>query len=356
MSKSLRLSEKWFRRGLWLVAFLFAWFLIGLGSTLVGDLPHVEHRQSMDDFMDPQRTPVLRQTIQAAGRAADDAQAALEQAQLRHQTAQASNRAARETFSNWLATRQVTQKPEQDTELITRTRELDTLRQAERDALAAVERQQQAALDARQAQQRAQDELRSLEDAARDDYQAALRAQELRVFGYRLALTLPLLAVAGWLFKRHRQGASWPFVWGFIFFALFAFFVELVPYLPSYGGYVRYIVGIVLTVVGGRYAIQALQRYLERQKQVEALPDNQRRQGMDYDLAQARLVKNVCPGCERPVDLKDGKTDFCPHCGLCLFDHCGACKTRKSAFARYCFACGTPAKAGTQGHEATPAA
>jgi len=24
MSKSLRLSEKWFRRGLWLVAFLFA--------------------------------------------------------------------------------------------------------------------------------------------------------------------------------------------------------------------------------------------------------------------------------------------------------------------------------------------
>jgi predicted RNA-binding Zn-ribbon protein involved in translation (DUF1610 family) len=356
MSKFLRLSEKWFRRGLWLVAFLFAWFLTGLGSTLVGDLPHVEHRQSMDDFMDPQRTPALRQSMQAAGRAAEDAQAALEQAQLRHQTAQASNRAARETFSNWLATRQVTQKPEQDTELIARTRELDALRQAERDALAAVEQQQQAALDARQAQDRARDELRTLEDAARDDYEAALRAQELRVFGYRLALTLPLLAVAGWLFKRHRQGASWPFVWGFIFFALFAFFVELVPYLPSYGGYVRYIVGIVLTVVGGRYAIQALQRYLERQKQVEALPDNQRRQGMDYDLAQARLVKNVCPGCERPVDLKDGKTDFCPHCGLCLFDHCGACKTRKSAFARYCFACGTPAKAGSvSGETTTPA-
>jgi hypothetical protein len=344
MSKSLRLSEKWFRRGLWLVAFLFAWFLTGLGSTVVGDLPQVEQVRTIDDFMDPARTPVLRQAIQTATRAVDDAQAALEQAQLRHQTAQASNRSARETFSNWLATRQVTQKPDQDSELIARTKELDTLRQAERDALAAVEQQQQAALDARQARDRAQDELRTLEDAARGDYEAALRDQELRVFGYRLALTLPLLAVAGWLFKKHRKGASWPFVWGFIFFALFAFFVELVPYLPSYGGYVRYIVGIALTVVGGRYAIQALQRYLERQKQVEALPDNQRRQGMDYDLAQARLTKNVCPGCERPVDLKDGKTDFCPHCGLCLFDHCGSCKTRKSAFARYCFACGTPAK------------
>ena len=28
MSKSLRLSEKWFNRGLWLVAFIFAGFLI----------------------------------------------------------------------------------------------------------------------------------------------------------------------------------------------------------------------------------------------------------------------------------------------------------------------------------------
>lgn len=344
MSKSLRLSEKWFRRGLWLVAFLFAWFLTGLGSTIVGDLPQVEQTRSLEDFMDPQRTPALKASIQTAEKAAEEAQAALEQAQLKLQTARADNRAARETFDNWLATRSVTQRAEQDEEVLQRTRELDRLRQAERDAFAAVERQQQVALDARQAQQRAQAELRGLEDAARDTFVEAQRAQELRVFGYRLALTLPLLAVAGWLFKKHRKGSSWPFVWGFIFFALFAFFVELVPYLPSYGGYVRYIVGILLTVIGGRYAIAALQRYLERQKAVEALPDTQRRKEMDYDLAQARLAKNVCPGCERAVDLKDGKTDFCPHCGLCLFDRCDQCSTRKSAFARYCFACGTEAR------------
>ena len=42
MSKTLRLSEKWFNRGLWLVAFLFAWFLTGLGSTIVGDLPQMK--------------------------------------------------------------------------------------------------------------------------------------------------------------------------------------------------------------------------------------------------------------------------------------------------------------------------
>ena len=53
MSKSLRLSEKWFRRGLWLVALVFANFLIGLGSTIVGDLPKMETHRTVSDFLSP---------------------------------------------------------------------------------------------------------------------------------------------------------------------------------------------------------------------------------------------------------------------------------------------------------------
>ena len=349
MSKSLRLSEKWFHRGLWVVALLFAWFLTGLGNTIVGDLPRVESTRSLESFMEPSQTAELKAQINAAAQAQEDAQAALDQAQLKSQSAQADNRAARETFENWLATRQVTQRSQQDETVLKRTRELDALRQAERNATQAVEKQQQIVLNMRQAQQRAQTQLGQLESQARSAFDQSEREQQMRVFGYRLALTLPLLALAAWLFEKHRKGASWPFVWGFIIFALLAFFVELVPYLPSYGGYVRYIVGIVITVLGGRYAIHGLQHYLERQKQAEALPDNVRRQELDYDLAQARLAKGVCPGCERVTDLKDTKTDFCPHCGLCLFDRCGHCSTRKSAFARFCFSCGSqagPLKAG----------
>jgi membrane protease subunit (stomatin/prohibitin family) len=52
------------------------------------------------------------------------------------------------------------------------------------------------------------------------------------------------------------------------------------------------------------------------------------------------------------VDLKDGKTDFCPHCGIGLFDHCGHCSTRKSAFAKFCHACGTTAAARSAASEA----
>ncbi|OYY86423.1 MAG: serine endopeptidase, partial [Polaromonas sp. 28-63-22] len=156
-----------------------------------------------------------------------------------------------------------------------------------------------------------------------------------------LALTLPLLVVAGWLFAKKRKTTYWPFVWGFIIFAGFAFFVELVPYLPSYGGYVRYIVGIVVTVLVGRQAILSLNRYLEKQKLAEQLPSAQRRDELSYDTALTRLSKSVCPGCERAVDLKNTGIDFCPHCGIGLFDHCFQCTTRKSAYARFCHACGT---------------
>lgn len=346
MSKALRLSEKWFRRGLWLVAFVFAGFLIGLGGTVVGDLPKVEQRLQLDDFLDRAAAGKLRSDIEAAQRASEAAQAALDQARLKLQVARSDSGAARESFNNWLATRSATQRAEQDPELIVRTRALDALKQAERAAQAAVERQQQAALDARQGESRARRELGVLESGANQRLNAEMRKVELRVFLYRLALTLPLLVAAGWLFAHKRKGTYWPFVWGFIIFAVFAFFVELVPYLPSYGGYVRYIVGIIATVLVGRYAIQALNRYLERQKLAEQLPDAQRREELSYDTALARLAKSVCPGCERPVDLKNTAIDFCPHCGISLHDHCGACSTRKSAFARFCHACGAGAAAG----------
>jgi ribosomal protein S20 len=344
MSKTLRLTEKWMQRGLWLVALVFASFLIGLGGTVVGDLPKVEKALTLDDFMDAPASTALRTAIKQSEQAVQQAQDALEQAQLKQRITQTDTAAARETFDNWLSTRRATQLSEQDPELVTRTRALDALKDKERASAAAVDKQQQAALDARQNGERQRRQLTALEEAAQKQLNAEYRRVELRVFLYRLALTLPLLVAAGWLFAKKRQSPWWPFVWGFILFALFTFFVELVPYLPSYGGYVRYLVGIVVTALVGRQAIIALNRYLEKQKLAERLPDAQRRTALSYDTALARLDKGVCPGCERPVDLKNPQIDFCPHCGIGLFDHCPACTSRKSAFARFCHVCGTSAE------------
>ena len=238
-----------------------------------------------------------------------------------------------------------TSRPDQDPEVISRTRALDALKAKEQQAQLRLDAQRQIALDAQQAAEQAQARLDLLEVDAQRRLDTEQRKVELRVFGYRLALTLPLLVIAGWLFSRHRKSRWWPFVWGFILFALFAFFVELVPYLPSYGGYVRYAVGIVVTALVGRWAILGLSRYLERQKLAEQQPEHERREELGYDVALARLDKGVCPGCERRVDLKDTANDFCPHCGIGIFDHCAKCAARKSAFARYCHACGTAPQA-----------
>ena len=55
------------------------------------------------------------------------------------------------------------------------------------------------------------------------------------------------------------------------------------PYPASYGGYVRYLVGIAVTALVGRYAMVTLNCQLEIQKLAELMPDAQRREELSYD-------------------------------------------------------------------------
>jgi hypothetical protein len=345
MAKGLRLTETWMERALWLVALVFAGFLIGLGGKVVEGLWQVEPVPSLASYIDARQAGAVAEALRQAGARRKAAADALAQAEQAHKVAAANSASGQQSLQNWLAARSATQRPEQDPELLARTRAVDALKAAERAALAAVQAQEQAGLDAEQAYERAASEDNRLTSAALRAREVAGQAHETRVFLYRLAVTLPLLLVAAWLYTKKRKSSYWPFVWGFILFALFAFFVELVPYMPSYGGYVRYIVGIIVTVLTGRHAIKSLQAYLARQQLAEAMPEVTRRATLGYDTAMARVAKCICPGCERGVDLKDGKTDFCPHCGIGLFGQCGNCSARKNAFARYCYACGTAARA-----------
>ena len=343
MSKGLRLSEKWFNRGLWLIAFIFATFLTGLGSTIIGDLPQVEKNYTIEDFIDKPAAEIMRANLREAGRIRTDLYDSASQAQVKLTAASNNYNSAKETFNNWIATRQATEQNSQNDEVTKRTNALDDLKALERKANIEVDRVAQQSVDAEQHERKLQEKLTVLENAAQKQLDAKWRSQETHVFLYRLALTLPLLGIAGWLFAKKRKTTYWPFVWGFIYFALFAFFVELVPYLPSYGGYIRYIVGIILTIVAGRYAIVSLNKYLEKQKLAEAQPQLVRREELSYDVALTRLGKSVCPGCERGVDLKDARNDFCPHCGIGLHNKCAACGIRKNAFSKFCNGCGAQA-------------
>ncbi|GJD76089.1 zinc ribbon domain-containing protein [Methylobacterium goesingense] len=346
MRSGSRLSERWFNLVLWLVAIAFAVFLIGLGSLLVGDLPQVEQRYTTEQFLEQDRARATAAALTRIRRERADLRRLSEQGELALDAARAASENARETFTNWLKTRDATQRVDQDPGLIERTKRLDALKAAERAIEERLEALAKTGLDLSEretVQERIEADLRGAAEAKRD---TAMRGQEMRVFGYRLALTLPMLALAGWLLRTRRRSRNWPFVWGFAIAAAFAFFVELVPYMPSYGGYVQYGVGIIVTLLGGRAVINALQAYNERQKADEARPDAERRTEIATDQALLRLAKKACPGCERPIDLANPETNFCPHCGIGLFARCPACTHRKSTFERYCTACGTPGSSG----------
>jgi heme/copper-type cytochrome/quinol oxidase subunit 4 len=223
---------------------------------------------------------------------------------------------------------------------------VDSLKAAERAAQTTVERLDADVLARQQQRERLSTREAALRETAQPAYERAQFATEMRVFGIRLALTLPLLLVAWWLVRRKRASAWWPLLRGVVLFALIAFFVELVPYLPSYGGYVRSIVGVVACIAIGRWGIGWMQHYVARREAAERQSEVIRREALRGDDAIKKMSLGMCPGCERPIATaaSSGSTapaNFCVHCGLTLFNQCGSCGTRKNAFFTFCPSCGT---------------
>ena len=345
MIKGVRVPERAYRIVLWAVSVVFAGFLIGLGNLVIGDLPQVESTITQDQFVESRAAGQIRAELAGIQERRGTLDDRLEIARLQLEQAQKASRTGTETFQAWIATRTATTNPQQDPEVIARTRALEQLKGNERALQASIAQienelaplsQRESALLDRQARMRAD---------AYPAYERAMFWQELRIFALRLAITLPLLVIGGWMLLKKRHSEYWPLMRGFVLAAVFAFFVELVPYLPSYGGYVRYAVGIVLTVLAGHFLIKNMRAYLEKRAEVERQAEEERRKLVSHDEAFKKMAAKVCPGCDRPIASMEGsESNFCVHCGMTLFNRCTGCNARKMAFFRYCMACGTPAE------------
>jgi predicted RNA-binding Zn-ribbon protein involved in translation (DUF1610 family) len=346
MFKRLFVPERLFWLAMWTVSLVFASFLIGLGGTIIGDLPRVEAPLTIEQFADQPALGRTRAEIRRLRNLESDLVNRREQASLQLTAANNAYQSARSAYSNWIATRNATTDPRQDVEVLQRTRQLDQLQAGAREAQIAFEGIEKNLLDTRQTLAVNEKTERELVSGASNAYESAVFRQEFRVFAWRLALTLPLLMVAWWLVMKKRRSEYWLLMRGFVIFAVFTFFVELVPYLPSYGGYVRYAVGIIMTAVGGHYIIRAMRRYLARRREVEQQTEAERRQALAPEEALKRMTANVCPACERALMTSgDVVPDYCVHCGLKLVDRCSTCDIRRNVFFPFCPKCGTVAAA-----------
>lgn len=347
-NKNQRLPEQLFKVVMWGIAVLFAVFLTGLAGLLIGDLPKAGNMPDISSFESSELKGLREQQRSALQKNAAIHQR-LEQENLALNDAQNRYDEAKQSFDAWVQTRKATGQFEQNPLVLQRTTQLDELRDAVSRSRQTVEQLQHDVLNNEQAV--STERMSELEQEARNAYDTASNAHDLKVFLWRLLLTLPALLLAAWLFVNKRGSRYWPFVWGFIFFALVAFFVELVPYLPSYGGYVRYVVGLLLLGVGGHFGIKKMQAYMQRKQEEEQSmlqsTQEQRRQAFSYEQALGHLAKGVCPSCERPLSTSEpnGLADYCVHCGLCAYKNCTRCNTRCSTFFKFCSSCGSALQA-----------
>ena len=351
--------ERLIRFGQWLIALLFAYFLIQVGASLIADLPLLAAAPRLEQFLDKAQVERLEAELRPLSGERDQLRNQLLAVRQRQNEAQESYDNAKAGFENWRAARSATEQSAQNPEVISRVRQLDAQLETQRrigTERRELERRIEVA-DQRIASPEAK--LQELRSTAQSRWDRARQGAERRAFLIRLLFVGPVLALAIWQFRRFRGSDQWPFVWGFLLFGLFAFFFELVPYLPSFGAYIRYGVGALLTFVGGRALIGWLNAYLRRKQEEQAAPQEERQRQIRYESALQALGRSQCPSCERSLSRGDGQLpDFCMHCGLRLQHDCPSCGHHQLAFFPFCQACGRAsgqagAEAGAAGAEAS---
>lgn len=133
------------------------------------------------------------------------------------------------------------------------------------------------------------------------------------------------------------------FINGFFYAMIYLFFIELVPYLPSYGGYVRYVVGLILLIFSTKYLIKKINLYYIKKKNELSLSQQDRINKLKINKAKyikQCIKKSLCPSCENVINLKEENLFYCPHCGLKIFNNCSHCNTKNNVFENFCKNCG----------------
>jgi len=279
----------------WTIAIVLAVFLILLGNDIISDLD--------SSISYPNRSTYEDKTAEAKYKTEYDALDAKIYALQQKQSdiskmidvASQNKDNEQQSFDNWIKTRTTLGSPKDDPEVLKRVHEIDRLAKVQHDWQTSSD-SLNTPLQALYAQQSVIEAHQSvLSKEADAQYYNALNSYDLRVFLIRLLFVAPILALGIFFFLRFRNKKLAPLYLGFSLFSVYAFFVGLVPYLPSYGGYIRYIVGILLTIGLGYYAIKKIRTYSERKRKELEESTKERASKLQYDIVEKAYNNHICP-------------------------------------------------------------
>jgi hypothetical protein len=338
----------------YVISILLAAFLIGLANRIIWDIDESDNRPTIENFESQTDVATYRKLYSTVQDSINEQYRSQEALEINLELAKTTLSQEQRSFKSWISTRTATQSSTVDAEVRKRNLTMDSIQnviqsyEKEKSAYAAAIltlRNTQAVYSLQE--QEAMEVVYNLHDDA-------VRSYELSIFLKRLLFVLPILLLGLWMLVKKRKHTYWPLYRGFVFFSFYSFFVGLVPYLPSYGGYVRYTIGILLSLFLGVYAIRSLQAFIKRKKEELQQSTQERSKQIKEEVAEKALENHMCPSCGKDYLINEfhqsgGKkgvagnlkvTSYCRHCGLQLFKDCNSCETTNYAHLPHCYSCG----------------
>jgi len=337
------------------IASVLCIFLILLSGKLMNDVGNWKKRPMLEDFQNAESISEHKAEIQDLDENINSELAKLSTVNNTLNVVNSNYDNAKKSFDNWILTRKAIGSPKEDKEVLSRAGELDEFYKTQQEwkkEISEIEKEVQVLRDKKNEFVQLINEENKL---AKQKRIAAVRKYELKVFLIRLLFILPILLLGIYFIIKFRQHKYWPLFLGFVLFSFYSFFFGLVPYLPSYGGYVRYTVGIILSVLMGIYAINKIRAFIEHKKNELKVSTSIRAKQVQTETAEKALDNHMCPSCgkdfiTKPWEKNSGKkvisaslgkvTNFCRFCGLELFKKCDKCDTKNFLHLPFCSNCG----------------
>ncbi|GAB1429975.1 hypothetical protein MASR2M18_08080 [Ignavibacteria bacterium] len=354
--KKLERTAKFTR---YFISIILCIFLILLSDKIVGDLDGAATLPMPENFENKSVLSTSDKQLKNENLALDNLNLKIATTEKTMATAKDNYINEKQSFDNWVQTRKTLGSPENDQEVISRAKKIDEYYKIEQDWRTRLNSLQEQIKQVEKRKQIIQNKIDKEKEIAYKQYDEAIKWYELNVFLIRLVFVVPLLALGIFFFVRRRQNKFWALYFGFTLFSLYAFFFGLVPYLPSYGGYVRYSVGVILSAISGYYTIKYIGKFIERKQAELKISTQERAKNVQTAMAEKALENHICPSCGKDfipkkweLTTKETGTEqtkntvsfyaesFCRYCGLELFKNCENCGKRVFAHIPFCSSCG----------------